>query len=1209
MRIFTLSLISILFSSVAFFSPGASAQSVLNPADSVRTYDSTARPIQPPSGQIGKWVRTRILDWNTNSYKAYIYKGVAFRLRFPKTYIPAVADGKKYPMMAFFHGLGEASPIYDNEFHLLHGGQFFDENINSGNFDGYVLAMQSTGFFGGNHYQYLTEIIEYMIANNKLDPFAITANGLSAGGQASWEMAINFPTYISGAAPLSWSSIQYTQAAVVDKLKYTRLWVFQGSLDGNPAPSTTYQVRDAIKAAGGHFKLTEYPNVEHWTWDRAWREPDFFPFIKRAYSSNPYPKGGISQFLSGEVINASLGLAPGFAGYQWRKDGVVLTGATQNILLVNQFGTYDARVLRNGIWSEWSRIPVVVQIKDPFVPIPEKIEAEEWTAMSGVQNENTSDAEGGLNVAFVDAADWMDYSVKAPTAGKYSLKLRLASPNTGGEIQIRGTGGSLLATVAVPNTGGYQNWTTVYAIVTLPVGNQTIRITSTAGGWNFNWIEFLQGVVNQPPTSDAGPNVTIYLPQTTVALNGAGADADGFVGSFNWSKIYGPAAGTFTNPLSAQTSVTGLAQATYVFRLTVTDNLGIFSIDDVTVIVNPAVPPASGTRIEAENHTAMNGIQIEGTADLGGGLNVGWIDNNDWMDYSFTAPTAGTYAMRFRIATPLDGAQLQVRNAEGTVLATVNVANTGGWQSWQTVTSSIVLPQGTQTFRIVSTAAPSWNINWMELGSGTTAPSNVPPTANAGSDKTITLPVSSVQLSGSASDADGTVATLRWTKVSGPASGTFSDNTVATTTVSGLTAGTYVYRLTATDNSGAAGFDDVSVIVNPAVTPPPPPPPASTSTHIEAEHYATMSGVLTENTGDVGGGINVGWIDNTDWMDYSFTAPAAGTYAMQFRIATPLDGAQLQVRKADGTVLTTINVINTGGWQSWQTMTSNIVLPQGTQTFRVISTAVPNWNINWMELSYSGTAPSNVPPTANAGSDKTITLPVSSVQLSGSASDADGTVATLRWTKVSGPASGTFSDNTVATTTVSGLTAGTYVYRLTATDNSGAAGFDDVSVIVNPAVTPPPPPPPASTSTHIEAELYTTMSGVLTENTGDVGGGINVGWIDFGDWMDYTYNAPSAGTYNIMLRIANPNTGSQLQLRKADGSVFSTVSLPNTGSYQGWQTVTTVVTLAAGPQSIRIISTNSGNWNINWLDIVAGGTPPANSAPTVSAGSDKTIAL
>src|SRR5690349_20758911 len=73
------------------------AQSVMDPSDPVITYNPSTPPVEPAWGQVGKWLRTVRLSWNTSAYKAYIYKGNAFRLKFPKTYNPTAADGKKYP--------------------------------------------------------------------------------------------------------------------------------------------------------------------------------------------------------------------------------------------------------------------------------------------------------------------------------------------------------------------------------------------------------------------------------------------------------------------------------------------------------------------------------------------------------------------------------------------------------------------------------------------------------------------------------------------------------------------------------------------------------------------------------------------------------------------------------------------------------------------------------------------------------------------------------------------------------------------------------------------------------------------------------------------------------------------------------------------------------------------------------------------------------
>ncbi|HZH96076.1 MAG TPA: hypothetical protein VEY06_09330, partial [Flavisolibacter sp.] len=346
---------------------GAQAQSVLDPADPVITYNSATPPTQPAFGQIGKWVRSVRLGWNTTPYKAYIYKGVAFRLRFPATYNPTAVDGKKYPMLVFFHGLGEAGDIYDNEFQLYHGGQFFSNSVSNGTFDGYVLAIQSGSFFGAGHYQLVKELIDYMVTNNKLDAFQVSDNGLSAGGQGTWEMLINHPTYISAALPMSSNSIGYKEPAVVNIVKYTPIWNFQGGLDGSPAPATAEQVRDAILAAGGNYKHTNYPTLGHGTWNEAWSEPDFFPFIKRAYAANPWTLTGRTEFCPGDPITATLGLQVGFNAYEWRKDGVLIGGATGNLLQITGTGIYSARVQRNGLWSEWSRTPVHIKIKAPTV--------------------------------------------------------------------------------------------------------------------------------------------------------------------------------------------------------------------------------------------------------------------------------------------------------------------------------------------------------------------------------------------------------------------------------------------------------------------------------------------------------------------------------------------------------------------------------------------------------------------------------------------------------------------------------------------------------------------------------------------------------------------------------------------------------------------------------------------------------------------------
>jgi hypothetical protein len=345
-----------------------------------------------------------------------------------------------------------------------------------------------------------------------------------------------------------------------------------------------------------------------------------------------------------------------------------------------------------------------------------------------------------------------------------------------------------------------------------------------------------------------------------------------------------------------------------------------------------------------------------------------------------------------------------------------------------------------------------------------------------------------------------------------------------------------------------------------------------------------MSGVLTENCSE--GTLDVGWIDNGDWMDYSVNVPAAGNYTLNLRIATPYTGSQFSIKNSSGTVLASVNVPITGGFQSWQTKTVPLSLAAGTQTIRLQSTSGAGWNINWLEIA--GGSSANQSPSANAGADQNITLPINTITLTGTGTDKDGSIVSYSWSKVSGGAAVIGSLNT-ATTTISGLSEGSYLFRLTVSDNNGASASDDVMINVAAAVAP-------GNTTHIEAEKWTTMYGVMTENCSDAGGTQDVGWIDMNDWLEYTINVPAAGAYALNLRLATPNTGAQFQIKNSAGTVLNTVAVPITGGWQLWQTVTKTINLVAGTQTIRLQSTSAAGWNINWLDIIGSAMSMARQA-------------
>jgi predicted esterase len=558
----------------------SNAQSVINPLDPVVNYDPSHPPAIPPDNQVSKWVRTpnetvhtrndTIIDgvvhpWNTDVYKAYIYQRISFRILFPKSYNATANDGKKYPIIIFLHGKGEnaAPPLYDpntginydNEYQLLQGPHEFDVANQNGTYDGYVIAAQIPDqWYRGLRLEKVMDVVKYMIANNKVDPFHIVVNGLSDGGQATWDILDMYPTYISAATPMSAplyfvNGGQSADSTYISTKRFTPIWASQGGADVNPSPAQTQRLTDSMMKYGSNFKVTTYSFAAHQTWYQFWGERDFWPFINRAYSSNPWMLGGLKHPWPGAPFRDTIGIAPGFAGYKWRLNGVEIPGQTSNTLVVTAAGTYDAMVLRDGIWSEWSHVPITIK--------PGFYEAENFVSSSTSSNRvltfPTTDAGGGEGVGWIGNGDYMDYTINPNVPGTFTLRLRVAAETGGGKIQVRSSDSTVLATIDVPQTGGWETWVTTEPVnVTLAAGIQNIRLKSIANvGWNINWLQFgLTGSQGPLPVKFVyfnsrckGTGVDLEW-KTAQEFNSKSFDVQISADGINWSKLSSiPAAG------------------------------------------------------------------------------------------------------------------------------------------------------------------------------------------------------------------------------------------------------------------------------------------------------------------------------------------------------------------------------------------------------------------------------------------------------------------------------------------------------------------------------------------------------------------------------------------------------------------------------------------------------------------------------------------
>jgi hypothetical protein len=143
-----------------------------------------------------------------------------------------------------------------------------------------------------------------------------------------------------------------------------------------------------------------------------------------------------------------------------------------------------------------------------------------------------------------------------------------------------------------------------------------------------------------------------------------------------------------------------------------------------------------------------------------------------------------------------------------------------------------------------------------------------------------------------------------------------------------------------------------------------------------------------------------------------------------------------------------------------------------------------------------------------------------------------------------------------------------------------------------------------ATSTNGTGNSYRS-DGIDLEATSDSGGGYDLGWTSSGQWFRYTVNAASAGTYTVSFRVAAPSAVTDaLHLSSASGANLSgNVSIPATGGWQNWSTVTATVQLAAGQQTLAVDQDNGG-WNINYMSFARSGatTNLALNRPVTASG-------
>jgi arabinoxylan arabinofuranohydrolase len=125
-------------------------------------------------------------------------------------------------------------------------------------------------------------------------------------------------------------------------------------------------------------------------------------------------------------------------------------------------------------------------------------------------------------------------------------------------------------------------------------------------------------------------------------------------------------------------------------------------------------------RQEAETIAWESGVETEPSSE--GGMNVGWIDNGDWIKVKGVGFGSGATTFNARVASATSGGRIELRldSVGGTLVGTCTAPATGGWQTWTTVSCPTTGASGTHDLylRFTGGSGSLFNLNWWQFNAG-----------------------------------------------------------------------------------------------------------------------------------------------------------------------------------------------------------------------------------------------------------------------------------------------------------------------------------------------------------------------------------------------------------------------------------------------------------------------------------------------------------
>ncbi|GAX13914.1 hypothetical protein FisN_5Lh185 [Fistulifera solaris] len=682
-----------------------------------------------------------------------------------------------------------------------------------------------------------------------------------------------------------------------------------------------------------------------------------------------------------------------------------------------------------------------------------KLFAGEFVDMEGIVIENST--EGNKAIGWIDQGDWAAYNITLPSSGTYDLKLEVASPTGDGSLSVSDYVSNQEYAIFsdLPNTSDWQEWETVSVSVELPEGSNTLKLNFLSSGFNLLSLELsepivviegdespreiyqhiyesgslripadkfssMEGIVVESSSEggnsigwlDAGDMVTynvslplagVYKLEMRIASpsgNGAFSITDSSNQEFalmtrlpqtndwqSWQTIRFE----FTLPAGPSNLVVNVLRSGWNLLW-----LELSSTDE------PSFEPQEDEfrlRIPADEFLSMQGIVVETLPD--GGRYTAWLDPDDWMTYSITVPSNGTYRIDLQVSSPVGIGAFELSNLDTReVYGFENYfPATGGWQNWETVRLNATLPAGSLTMK-VHVLDPGWNLLSIEIV-GLMSGNKTDDTPEGDNDDGVVDEDFRVRIF--ASNYSSMEGIVTETSSEGSESiGSLDAGDNVNYEIVLPTRGLYgvqmrvsnfteesAFALTNTHNGEEYAFvnntsttEDVGSWENISFTATLPsgflPLQLSiigpgwsllwiefnlleshqNSTHydqfqatINASNFSSMEGVELQEF--PGGLQQIGFLEKGDWAVFNLSIPYEGTYKMIMQVSSPSGEGGYEVVDMESEILyATVNTLpETGSWEALGNVTRFILLSAGPVSLQ-IRVLEPGWNLASISL-------------------------------------------------------------------------------------------------------------------------------------------------------------------------------------------------------------------------------------------------------------------